>query len=55
MRKSLNITSIITGVLLLSTVAVAADFGAYYTRLNYEDRITGKYADVVVELNENSA
>ena len=53
MRKSLNITSIITGVLLLSTVAVAADFGAYYTRLNYEDRITGKYADVVVELNEN--
>lgn len=53
MRKSFNITSIITGVLLLSTVAVAADFGAYYTRLNYEDKITGKYADVVVELNEN--
>ena len=40
-------------VLLTSAQLIAADFRAYYTRLDYEDGISGKHADVVVRFDEN--
>ena len=35
------------------SAGVSKDFCAYYTRLDYEDRISGKYADVVVSVGQN--
>ncbi len=41
-------------VFLMAASAFARDFDAYYTRLNYEDGISGKYADIVVRFDGNS-
>lgn len=45
-----TINSLIVIYLLTSIQLFAGDFGAYYTKLPYEDEITGKYADVIVKL-----
>jgi len=37
-------------VFLASAQLVADDFKAYYTRLDYQDGISGEYADVVVKV-----
>lgn len=38
--------------LLLFGNSFSADFAAYYTRLSYQDEISGKYADVAVRLGD---
>jgi len=45
-----TINSLIVIYLLTSIQLFAGNFGAYYTKLPYEDEITGKYADVIVKL-----
>ena len=47
-----KITTFLALTLVLSCEIIYADFGAYYTRLDYEDRISGKYADVVVSVGQ---
>ncbi len=53
MKKLLFNITIAAFVTLMPVLADASFFGAYYTRLDYEDEITGKYADIVVKLDEN--
>jgi len=48
-----KITTFLALTLVLSCEIIYADFGAYYTRLDYEDHISGKYADVVVSVGQN--
>ena len=54
MKKLNKIQIILTIFLFLySSAAFSSDFGAYYTQLDYEDKISGKYADIVVQFDKN--
>lgn len=52
MIKWLNIIICVLALSISETVW-AEGFGAYYTRLSYEDNISGNYADVVVEFGNS--
>jgi hypothetical protein len=40
-------------VFLYTSAAFSSDFGAYYTQLDYKDKISGKYADIVVQFDKD--
>ena len=46
----MKVPAVVVVILTISTIA-HADFSAYYTRLDYKDNISGKYADIVVRFS----
>lgn len=52
MKKSLFNQAAVVMMVLLPIMAKSDEFHAYYTRLDFEDRISGKYADIVVSFGK---
>ena len=53
MHLNKKINTFLAFALLMFSSMAHAELGAYYTRLDYKDNISGKYADVIVEFDNN--